>query len=400
MKFNHVKILIDYQCVLENIMTDNYYSIIGVDKTASQDDIKKAYRKLALKWHPDKNNTPEASSMFTKIGEAYDVLSDPEKRKIYDQFGKDGLTNRGMQFNPNNIFDIFKHAFGDQMQFNFGGFPHNMFGNQHQTKNIELIEQFTLKEVFTGKKVHKDISRDNICTKCNGTGSDDGIERTCATCHGKRIVQQQNRMGMMIVMNTVECPTCKGSGTNSGVHACKKCKGTKLISETLPLDFNVPSGYSDGDNILFENIGHIDIASKKRGGVVVKIVVQPDATFMRNAVINGRIRIDGCDLLTQIDVTLAEALCGFTKNITHVDGRIIPFSLDDIVPSGTVYVIKGEGIPKKNTEQKGDLYVLVNVKYDNSIPLNKRKAIWNILMETPFTENTKSSNIEIVKTCE
>lgn len=381
-------------------MEDDYYSILGVDKNANQDDIKKSYRKLAVKWHPDKNKEPGATDMFKKIGEAYDILSDPEKRKVYDQFGKDGLNNRGMNFDPNDMFNIFENVFGKQSPFGMSGmfsqgmfppgmFPPGMFqqGNmqQHQ-QNIEIVEQIKLKDIFTGKNIRKEFNRNSICTHCKGTGSDDGVERICKTCNGKKLVQQQTRMGPMISVSTIQCPSCKGSGSASGSHMCKKCNGSKLINDTHSIDINIPIGCADGEIYVIENVGNIDLSSKKRGTVIVKISVEQDEKFIRNAVINGKIRIDGADLLMQMNITLAESLCGFTKTIKHIDGRDITFSIKNIIKNGELYTINGEGLPSKTNGRKGNLHILFNIEYMQSLSFEKRKALWEILMDKPYKE--------------
>jgi DnaJ-class molecular chaperone len=393
-------------------MTENYYTVLGIEKKCSQDDIKKSYRKLALKWHPDKNKSPEADEMFKKIGEAYDILSDPEKRQVYDQYGKEGLDNHGMHFDPGNIFDIFKQAFGDQSPFGIQGmfsqgmsgmFPQGMQGmfqqgNSSQQRNIEFVEQIQLKDVFTGKKILREFKRDSMCAKCQGDGSDDGIERKCKSCGGRKYVQQQIRMGPMVSINTVPCPTCHGNGSDNGTHMCKKCSGAKLTNENYSIECVLPSGYIDGDIIVVENCGNFDLSSKKRGDVIIKIAVQQNENFLRNVSINGKIKIDGIDLLTQVNITLAESLCGFTKTIRHVDGRDITFSINDIVKNGTLYTIVGEGIPKKDSRNRGNLHVMFNVEYIDTLSPEKKRAIWEILTDKKYVEQpATSSKIDIVK---
>lgn len=371
-------------------MEDDYYSVLGVDKNANQDDIKKSYRKLAVKWHPDKNNDPKATDMFKKISEAYDILSDPEKRKVYDQFGKDGLNNRGMNFTPE---DIFRNVFGENSPFGMSGlfsngmFPPGMFQHSNsQQQNIEIVEQIKLKDVFTGKNIRKDFNRNSICTTCKGTGSDDGIERTCKTCNGKKLIQQQTRIGPMISISTVQCPSCKGNGTASDSHMCKKCNGSKLINDTYSIDINIPIGCADGEIYVIENVGHFDLSTKKRGNIIVKISIEQDDKFIRNSVINGKIRLGGSELLMQINITLAESLCGFTKTINHIDGRDITFSIKNIIKNGDLYTINGEGMPSKTTGKKGNLHILFNIEYMQSLSLEKRKALWEILTEQPYIE--------------
>ena len=372
-------------------MSDEYYSILGVDKKSNADDIKKAYRKMALKWHPDKNHSPDAPDMFKKIGEAYDVLSDPEKRDIYDKYGKEGLNDKGMHFEHGDVFDIFRRAFGENSPFGMFGIPGmfpGMFNNQQQCqmeRPIEILEKIHLKDVFFGKEITKSVNRNNMCISCNGTGSDDGVERTCKTCNGRKFVQQQTCMGPMITINTIQCPTCSGKGIDNKTHTCKKCNGNKIISEKYSFKINIPIGCPDNEIMLYEGTGNYEPSTKKRGNIIVKIEIEQHKKFIRNAVVNGKIRINGCDMLLPIDITLAESICGFTKTFRHIDDREITFSIYDIVKNGDMYTMKGEGIPSKDGT-KGNLHIVFNITYIDKLSPEKRKAIWEILTENPYDE--------------
>ena len=374
-------------------MSDDFYSILEIKKTATVDEIKKAYKKLALKWHPDKNKDANATEMFTKIGEAYNTLIDPEKRKIYDQFGKEGLNNHGMQFNPNDMFNIFKHAFGEQSPF---GMPNMFQQNNQPIRHIEIQEKITLRDVYTGKKTHVNFSRDSNCPSCNGIGSDDGVDRVCKTCNGRKLVQQQTRMGMMISISTIPCPTCHGSGSDNGSHVCKKCSGNKIIKENYHVDVEIPIGCSDGEIISFDNIGNYDINSKKRSNVYIRIAIEQNDKFIRNAVIDGKIRIDGADLLTQITISFAESLCGFSRNIELIDGSSISFSVSDIIKHGDLYSIAGKGMPIKNTSHFGNLHIMFQVDYISSLSDDKKKLLWKLLTDNEYPSKGLTHNNNVI----
>lgn len=367
-------------------MSDDYYTILGIEKNASQEVIKKAYHKLALQWHPDKNTSPEATEMFKKISEAYDTLSDPEKRGVYDQFGKSGLNNRGMQFDPGNIFDIFNRTFGGNMPFGMQHMFQNSQQFQQQTQNIEIIEKITLKDVFTGKTIKKEYDRKSLCDLCNASGSDDGKDRTCTMCHGKKIIQQQQQLGMMCIINNIPCPTCGGKGINNLEHTCKKCKGSKLIDEHIKTEYTIPSGCIDGLIIATECGGNIDPVSRRRGNLNVKIELLPHDKFMRNAVVNNKLQIDGYNLLFQTSISLAESLCGFTKVIEHVDGHKVTIIVRDIVKNNDMYIVHNEGLPMKN-KTCGNLYVMFSIDYPKSFEYDDKVKLWKILTGNDYKEN-------------
>lgn len=390
-------------------MSDDYYSILGVTKTCSQDEIKKAYKKLALKWHPDKNKSSDAIDMFKKIGEAYATLSEPSKREIYDKYGREGLDQNGIHFDPNNIFDMFQHVFGGQHPF--PGFFENMFQSEHinQSRNIELMEKIQLIDVFNGKKIKRDIIRETICSGCNGMGSDNGLEYICTVCKGKKIVQQQHRMGNLITINTIACITCKGTGTNYGTHKCKLCNGSKMINESYQINYDLSPGYADGDIIIIPECGHANPSTKTRRDVVIKIVIEQDKRFHRNVTINGKFKIGDSNLLTQLDISLAESLCGFTKTFTHITGKQLTFKIDHIIHKGSLHIINGEGMPHKpqkiphneiDNHKCGDLYIIFNVIYPESLHSDQKHEIWKSLTRQQLYEQNIPVTVKINKVFE
>lgn len=382
-------------------MDENLYVILDVDKDASSDDIKKAYRKMAFKWHPDKNKEENASEMFKKISNAYNILSDPEKKKAYDQFGMAGLNNIGSNFNGEGMgfdpFNMFKSAFGGDTRGGFGFSDMFQHGeNMRQNNIIEIVEQIQIKDIFTGKKICKQFNRKSICNACKGTGSIDGVERKCKTCNGRKMVQQQTQHGHMISIHTIQCMTCNGTGNNNGINACKKCGGEQVINEMFKVDITIPIGCSDNEIFMFNDIGNIDKETKKRDKVIVKINIAQDEKFMRNVVINER-KIGDSDLLFQMPITFAESLCGCSKKIEHITGKILIFNVQNIIKNNDMYTIEKEGLPQKNGGV-GNLHIIFNVEYILNLTIEKKKILWNLLTEKIYNEQQfEQSNSKIVK---
>jgi DnaJ-class molecular chaperone len=381
--------------------TDDYYSILGLVKPSDQNEIRKAYHKMALKFHPDKNRSPEAADIFKKINEAYDILSTPEKKDIYDQFGKEGLNRNNIHFEESDIFNIFanvfggQNPFGGQQGFSFGGQHGFSFGGQNpfggrgfptSQNHVELVEEITLADVYTGKTVSRSIERNSVCHHCHGTGSDDGKVRVCKMCHGRKIVQQQHMMGPMITIQQIPCPCCQGQqgqqGPNAG-HECPDCRGNRIYKEQYNLKFVVPVGQTETDVIVVHGEGHNSPENRSRSDIIIKIKIVPDNNFLRNVIINGR-KLSPCDLLTIIKINLAESLCGCDKKIQHINGHEIKLQISNVIKDGDIYIIDGAGLPTKHNSDKGLLYVVFKVTVDTSLSVDQKKILWEMLTKTPY----------------
>lgn len=360
--------------------SDDYYEILGLTKPSNRNEIKKAYHKLALKYHPDKNTVPDATKTFREINEAYDVLSTPEKKEIYDKYGKNGLQQNNIHFDESNIFNIFNAFFGQSFPF---GMPERVPQGMNP---LVIIEQITLTDVFTGKKINKTIERESQCQKCQGLGSDDGKARTCKTCHGQKIVREQIRMGPMWTIKTGPCAQCHGSGIDLSEHVCGTCHGNKTVKEKFTINFTIAPGQIGNNVIVIKNAGHIMLDNKTRGDIVIKIIAMENKEFLRNVTINNKLRLSEYDLLIRVTINTADSLCGFSKIIKHVSGEDIVLNSSDIIKDGDIYVIDGKGLPMKHN-QRGKLYVLFNVETIKTLTACKKKIIWETLMETPYTEH-------------
>ncbi|KAK9934269.1 hypothetical protein M0R45_021419 [Rubus argutus] len=327
-----------------------YYGILGVPKNASQDDVKRAYRKAAIKTHPDKGGDPEK---FKELSQAYEVLSDPEKREIYDQYGEDGLKDEGGP-GHHDPFDIFSSFFGGSSQF--GGAP------KRKNKGKDVIHplKVSLEDLYTGTTRKLSLSRNIICIKCKGKGSKSGASTKCSGCKGSGMKVTTRQVGYMIQQMPHQCNECKGSGeTINAKDRCHQCKGAKVVKEKKQLEVHVEKGMQNGQRITFA--GEADQEPDTITGDIVFLLQQKDhPKFKRN----------GDDLVFEHTLSLREALCGFQFVLTHLDGRrlLIKSQPGQVVKPDQCKAINGEGMPiYQSGFMKGMLYVHFTVEFPDSI---------------------------------
>jgi len=348
----------------------NYYEILGIDKNASEQDIKAAYRKLASKWHPDRfANEPddkkkEAEEKFKEINEANAVLSDPKKKQMYDQFGTTEAPNGG--FDPFDGFDPFE---------NFNPFGHDPFGRQ-QRKRVEkgrdakVVVKITLEEAYKGceKEIKYVIQRP--CSHCNGTGSEDGKTHECPHCHGTgRLTSQSIRNGIQWMQQTT-CPFCHGTGQAEASKPCTKCHGTGVEEKTVTKKVTIPSGVETNNYLTIEGEGH-EPKSKDgiNGDLYVVIEVIPSVKFERK----------GIDLLTKLDLTLYEAWCGCKKTIDCIDGSKIEITIPELSEDKKMLRVQHKGMPDlRGYSTYGDMYVQVNYKIPTKLTDKQKKLLKEI----------------------
>ncbi|PKY41156.1 putative molecular chaperone [Rhizophagus irregularis] len=327
----------------------NYYEVLGVETIASEGEIKKAYRKLAMKYHPDKNPDNEASEKFKEISHAYYVLSDPEKRELYDRFGEEGLSGGGgTNMSAEELFASF---------FSFGGMGGG--GPSRQRRGEDIVKPFpvTLEDLYNGKTTKISLQKDVVCPSCHGKGSKSGATSKCTSCEGRgiKVAMRQIGPGMIQRINTV-CTSCDGAGEVIKGNKCKKCKGAKTLEEKKKLDIFIEKGMQNNQRIVMQ--GEADQEPGVETGDVILVLKQkPHERFERQ----------DNDLLTEVSISITEALCGFSKVLVkHLDGRglVINHPAGEVIKPGAVKCIAGEGMPQyKRSSDKGNLYVRFNVEF-------------------------------------
>ncbi|KAK4592818.1 hypothetical protein RGQ29_017107 [Quercus rubra] len=332
-----------------------YYEILGVSKSASQDELKKAYKKAAIKNHPDKGGDPEK---FKELAHAYDVLCDPEKREIYDQYGEDalkeGMGGGGPAHNP---FDIFESFFGGGA---FGGGSSSRGRRQKHGEDVVHTLKVSLEDLYNGTSKKLSLSRNALCQKCKGKGSKSGVSGRCYGCQGTgmKITTRQIGLGMIQQMQHV-CPECRGTGeVISDRDKCPQCKGNKVTQEKKVLEVHVEKGMQHGQKITFD--GQADEAPDTiTGDIVFVLQLKEHPKFKR--------KFD--DLYVEHTLNLTEALCGFQFALTHLDGRqlLIKSNPGEVIKPGQSKAINDEGMPHHQRPfMRGRLYIHFNVEFPDS----------------------------------
>ncbi|KAF8380534.1 hypothetical protein HHK36_028021 [Tetracentron sinense] len=332
-----------------------YYEILGVSKSASQDELKKAYKKAAIKNHPDKGGDPEK---FKELAQAYEVLSDPEKRDTYDQYGEDalkeGMGGGGASHNP---FDIFESFFGGG---GFGAGGSSRGRRQKQGDDVVHSLKVSLEDLYNGTSKKLSLSRNILCPKCKGKGSKSGASGRCYGCHGTgmKVTTRQIGPGMIQQMQQV-CPECRGTGeVIIEKDRCPHCKGNKVTQEKKVLEVHVEKGMQHSQKITFQ--GEADQAPDTIAGDIVFVLQLKDHSKFKR-------KFD--DLYVEHTLSLTEALCGFQFALTHLDGRqlLIKSNPGEIIKPGQHKAINDEGMPHyQRPFMKGRLYIQFNVDFPDA----------------------------------
>jgi DnaJ homolog subfamily A member 2 len=337
------------------------YKTLNVSENASEAEIKKAYKKLAIKHHPDKNqdNQEEAAERFKEISEAYQILSDPEKRKMYDQMGMDGVNGTGMQFNPN---DLFENLFGGMG--GMGGFPFGeMFGNRRSKEKVAepimIKKKVSLEDIYLGKEIEIEYPQTSHCSDCTGSGSKSGMSSKCNTCDGSGIRNVIQQIGPgMIQQFQKQCDVCNGEGIKiESKDKCNSCKGSGLRRMNVNVKIPLKKGVMEGQKISLEGQGNQIRNSNHRSDLVVVIIEKQHKNFKR----------DGDDLHLELNLKLFQALCGFNKIIPYFAEKNLVISSNDVIQSGDTKVLDGKGMPNLRTEIHGNIIIHFNVEFPKNI---------------------------------
>ena len=368
----------------------DYYEVLGVSKTASDAEIKKAYRKLALKYHPDYNPGDKAAEeKFKEINEANEVLSDPEKRKRYDQFGFAGVdpnygAGQGGGFGGFeggvDLGDIFGDIFGSGFGGGFGGFGGSAGRSANAPRkghDIQASVILTFEEAAHGCTKKITVNRQETCPDCGGTGAARGTSpETCPDCGGRGYVVTQQRTPFGVMQSQQPCSRCGGRGTIIRT-PCKSCRGTGKTASRKNLEINIPAGIGDDQNIALRGQGDAGSFGGPAGDVIVHVTVKPDPMFER----------DGYDVTIHIPITFSQAVLGDDIEVPTVDGRILQH-IPEGTQSGTKFRLRGQGIKYLNGRGRGDQYVIVDVEIPKKLTRAQREAL------KTFEESLRDDNYE------
>ncbi|MGL5914168.1 MAG: molecular chaperone DnaJ, partial [Bacteroidales bacterium] len=366
----------------------DYYQVLGVEKSASADEIKKAYRKKAIAYHPDKNpNNKEAEEKFKEAAEAYDVLSTPQKRQRYDQFGHAGVGGAGGHgggggFSMDDIFsnfgDIFGNAFGGG--FGFNGFGGSRARSTNYGSDIRIRVKLSLSEIAHGVSKKLKIKKLVSCDTCGGTGAKDrNSVATCSTCSGSgQVVQTVNTMlGRM--QTSAVCPKCHGEGTMITA-TCTKCHGDGTMKSEQEVSFNIPAGVSDGMQLSISGKGNAAKRGGQNGDLLVIIEEETREDLIR----------DGNNLVHNLFVSFTEATLGASVEVPTVDARA-KIAIKAGTQPGTILRLAGKGLPSVNGYGRGDLLVYVNVWVPKNVDKEQRKILEKLSSAQNFQPNPDAS---------
>jgi len=349
----------------------DFYKVLGVERTASDDDIKQSYRRLALQFHPDRNNgSKEAEEQFKTLTEAYDVLRDPQKRAAYDRYGEAGLRGGGPAGGAGGFhhvdlaeaLNIFMRDFG--MGDLFGGSGAGQASGPRAGADIKIDLQLTLAEVATGVTKTVKAKLLDPCEKCAGAGAEPGTRpQRCATCAGHGEVRRAQRSFFGQFVSVAPCPSCGGEGMLIS-SPCKACRGEGRQRGEHTIPIKVPPGVATGQYMHLRGVGNVGARGGPRGDVVVLFDVEDDERFER----------DGEDLYTEVLVTFPQAVRGAEVDVHGVAGPIA-LTVPEGTQSGQVFVLRGRGLPRVNASGTGDLHVRVQIWTPTDLTIEEARAI-------------------------
>ena len=367
----------------------DYYEVLGVDRGASADEIKKAYRKAAIKYHPDKNpGDKEAEEKFKEAAEAYDVLSNPEKRARYDQFGHDapgagagGFGGFSGGFTMEDIFSNFGDIFGGHFG---GGFSTGGFGGGRRVNrgsDLRIKVKLTLSEIVNGTTKKLKINKMIACDQCGGTGAKDKNSfSTCSTCKGTGHVEQVVDTFFGRTQTSRPCPACHGEGKII-TDPCPKCKGEGVVKGEEVVEIKIPAGVGNEMQLTVSGKGNAARRGGINGDLLVLIEEIPDKNFIR----------EGNDLIHNLNITIPQAVLGGTVEVPTVDSRA-KIKIEAGTQSGKVLRLRGKGIPDVNGYGKGDILIVVNVYVPKSVSAEEKKIIEQLGAAGSFSKVETGAN--------
>ncbi|MBR4229192.1 MAG: molecular chaperone DnaJ [Bacteroidales bacterium] len=360
----------------------DYYEVLGVDKNASPEELKKAYRKLALQYHPDRNpGDKEAEEKFKEAAEAYDVLSNPDKKARYDQFGHAGVDGAYGQggMDMNDIFSQFGSIFGDLFGGGFAGFSGGFGGGSQRRvlrgSNLRIKVKLTLEEIDRGCEKKIKVSKFVPCKTCNGSGAKDGKTETCPHCHGSGVVTEVRRTILGQMQTQSACPHCGGEG-RIVKDKCRDCHGDGIVKSEEIITINIPAGVQDGMQLAMHGQGNAAPRGGIAGDLIVLIEEQEHDVFERQ----------DANLYYNAFITFSQAAMGAAIEIPTLNGKV-KIKIDPGTPSGRVVRLRGKGLPVVNGYGRGDLLVCLNVWVPKDLTKEEKKILEQLDSHPNFTPN-------------
>lgn len=353
----------------------DYYEVLGISKGASQDEIKKAYRKMAIKYHPDKNpDDKTAEEKFKEAAEAYEILSDGDKRARYDRFGHAGVSgNAGGGFSGGmtmeDIFSQFGDIFGDSgspFESFFGGGARSGRGRAQGERgsNLRIKLSLTLEEIAKGVTKKIKVKKHTSCDVCNGSGAKDSNSvQTCNTCRGAGVVRQVRSTFLGQMQTTATCPTCHGSGKTITA-SCPKCKGDGRMYGEEMIEIEIPAGVEEGMQLSLRGKGNAGRQGGPAGDLLINIEEKSHESLQR----------DGMNLIHDLYINFADAALGTSKEVPTIDGRV-KIKIPAGTQSGKIFRLKEKGLPSVQSYGKGDQLIHVNVWTPKKLSEDEKKVL-------------------------
>ncbi|MEM3400025.1 MAG: molecular chaperone DnaJ [Candidatus Micrarchaeia archaeon] len=345
----------------------DYYEILGVDRNATLDEIKKAYRELALKYHPDRNKSPEAEEKFKEISRAYAVLSDPEKRREYDRFGRAGFDSR---YTTEDIFrnvdfeDIFRDfGFGgfDPFRYFFGDFFSDMGRDYERGRDIAYDLEITLEEAAQGVEKTIEIFRSDVCGGCGGSGAKGGERERCQKCGGSGKIKHERRIGFGSFITVTTCNACGGRGTVAR-EKCENCKGAGFVKKSERIKVRIPAGIEDGARLKIAGKG--EYGRDGYGNLYVVVHIKEHKIFER----------DGDDIYVEKKITFGQAALGDEIEVPTLDGKA-KLKIPPGTQTHTLFRLAGKGMPRLNGRGRGDELVRVIVETPRNLTEEQKELL-------------------------